>query len=133
MVDAIKGLAPKDQMNLAESIKVQASNANRRDDTAEVVIGIDGSVKPAREVARVRHSEKHDGPAIDLGAHQVHQVGPVEGGAAKAVNEQRRCGSRLERRGMPDRHRAVRQVHLGAGPGLGKNRHAPRLPASRIA
>lgn len=67
MVAAIKALAPKDQMNLAEAVKAQPSNKNRRADLAEVVIGLDGSVKPTREVARIRHSEKHQGPAIDLG------------------------------------------------------------------
>lgn len=67
MVDAIKGYAPKDEMNLDQSVMAQPSNANRRDDLAEVVIGIDGSVKPTTSVERKRQSSKRSGPVKDLG------------------------------------------------------------------
>lgn len=74
MVDEIKARAPKDEMNLAESVKAQASNRNRREDTAEVVIGIAGWVKPAVEVPRERANASQK-PRIDLG---VSGYGPMQ-------------------------------------------------------
>lgn len=75
MVTAIKRFAPKDEMNLEESVKIQASNRNRNADTAEAVIGIDGSVKPAVARPRQRASSKRQGAAIDLG---VSGYGPMQ-------------------------------------------------------
>ena len=85
MVAAIKGFAPKDKFNLEHAVKAQASNFNRRADTAEVVIGLDGSVKPTVQVARRRNSAKRSGPAIDLG---VSGYGPMQefGTAKMAAN-----------------------------------------------
>ncbi|PKB19655.1 HK97 gp10 family phage protein [Novosphingobium kunmingense] len=75
MVEAIKGLAPKDEMNLAASVKAQASNRNRRNDVAEVVIGIDGSVKPTTTVPRQRAGGKRKDAVKDLG---VSGYGPMQ-------------------------------------------------------
>ncbi len=74
MVEEIRTLAPKDEMNLAQSVRAQPSNRNRREDTAEVVIGIAGWVKPAVEVPRERASARNK-PRIDLG---VAGYGPMQ-------------------------------------------------------
>ena len=66
MVAAIQRFAPKDKMNLDRSVKAQPSNRDRSRDTATVVIGIDGSVKPTVTLAR-QGQGKRKGPVIDLG------------------------------------------------------------------
>lgn len=46
MVDAIKALAPKDEMNLDQAVKAVPSSRGRKQDRATVLIGLDPSVKP---------------------------------------------------------------------------------------
>lgn len=75
MVQEIAQLAPKDEMNLAQSIKAQPSNRNRREDTAEVVIGIAGWVKPAVTIARAGQGGDGRAERIALG---VSGYGPMQ-------------------------------------------------------
>lgn len=75
MVAEIRQLAPRDEMNLAESVMAQPSNRNRRDDTAEVVIGIAGWIKPAVTLPRQKQSRSGRTVRIALG---VAGYGPMQ-------------------------------------------------------
>lgn len=64
MVAAIQALAPKDQGDLVQSIKIQPSTRNRSKDTAEAVIGIDSSVQPPVMVTRKRGKGTYRDPGV---------------------------------------------------------------------
>lgn len=74
MVDAIRALAPKDKGMLAESVKAQASTKNRSADTAEVVIGIDGSVQPPTVLTRKRGKGQYRDPGV-MGVAVLQEFG----------------------------------------------------------
>ena len=69
---------------------------------------------------------------VDLIAHRIHQIGPVERGSAQAVNEDGDRQTRLRRLGVTYSQRAMHESHVGARPWWCQHclAHMTRLPKS---